>query len=345
MSYNNFCMSSYLTFRYVVRSNEFWKKDVKPKFPNESVQGRYKVKNSEETLELLNKIVKERIKKNNKVGILLSSGIDSAILASFLPKQTFAYTIKFIAEDAIDESVGAKKYVEKNGLEHKVIEVRWQDYLEYMDLLMKNKKSPLHPIGVALYLAAKQAKSDGVDTLIVGNGADSTFGGMDKLLSKDWKFEEFIERYTFCNPALIIKEPVSMRKIYEKYKINDGVDISKFLKVVHGLGIIQTFESAIGVAGCSMIAPYEELYLGVPLDIKRIRNGESKYILRDIFKQLYPQIDIPEKIAFARPMDQWMKNWKGPKRPEFIENLDLKQFTGEQKWLIFCLERFMNLMD
>ena len=53
-----------------------------------------------------------------------------------------------------------------------------------------------------------------------------------------------------------------------------------FLKVVHGLGIIQMFDNAIEMAGCTTIAPYEDLTLGIPLDIQRIRSGNTKYILR-----------------------------------------------------------------
>ena len=46
-----------------------------------------------------------------------------------------------------------------------------------------------------------------------------------------------------------------------------------------------------------------------------------------------------------RPMDVWMKEWKGPERLEFLDNLDIGQFSGEQKWLLYCLERFLNLIE
>ena len=41
-------------------------------------------------------------------GILLSGGIDSAILASYLPAGAEAYTIRFVAPGAIDETYVAR---------------------------------------------------------------------------------------------------------------------------------------------------------------------------------------------------------------------------------------------
>ena len=93
------------------------------------------------------------------------------------------------------------------------------------------------------------------------------------------------------------------------------------------------------------MAPFEELVLGEPLDITRIRAGESKYLLRAVFTELFPGFDIPDKIPFARPMEDWMESYTEADRQEYRENLDLKQFNGEQKWLIFCLERFLNLIE
>lgn len=85
--------------------------------------------------------------------------------------------------------------------------------------------------------------------------------------------------------------------------------------------------------------------LNAPLDLQRIRNGEPKYIVREVFRTLYPGLEIPDKIPFARPMTQWLGNWQGPKLVEFLENLSMTDFTGEQIWQLYCLERFLNLLE
>jgi hypothetical protein len=337
----DFCISSCLTFRYVVKDRISWRKDLIPKFPHLEPGRRIKVKTADDVLSALKIIIAKDF--TNDTGILLSGGMDSAILAALLPPRTQSYTIRFIAPKAIDESSQAAVYAKRYNLIHTIIDVTWADYEECMDTLMKYKKAPLHAVEVGLFQAARYAKNDGINRLILGNGADSTFGGLDKLLSKDWTMEEFVRRYTFVEPELIVDRSVSMRDTYEKYRNGNGVDIVNFLKVVHGLGVVQAFENAVQACGCSIIAPYEDLVLDAPLNITRIRSGQSKYIIREVFDRLYPGIKQPDKIAFARPMDSWLKDWPGPKRPTFRENIDISRFTGDQKWIIYCLDRFLAI--
>ena len=339
--YNHFCLSSYLTFRYVAKDGYSWKDGVTPSFPRLYGKEKIGVKSAQDLLKIIEKI----ILNDGQTGILLSSGIDSLILASFLPAGTKAYTIRFIAEGAIDESNEATVYAKKMNLDHKIIDITWQDYSEYDVLLMKSKCSPLHAIEVPLYKAALQAKKEGIEKLIIGNGADSTFGGMDKLLSKDWTYQEFQKRYTFVEPSDVLKKYIEVSDVYLPYKTNSGYDVPSFLKTVHGAGIIQTFNNAIETAGCSTIAPYESVFLDEQLDIKKIRNGETKYILREVFKSRFPEFTIPEKIPFARPMNQWLADWEGPTRSEFLDDIDMGKFTGDQKWIIYSLEKFMNLFE
>ena len=341
--------SSYLTFRYVAKDNEEWLSGIIPKFPRPLSEGKYKVANAVEILAALRTTIQEGIscnaQRHGHTGVLLSSGIDSAIIAALLPKGTHAFTIRFVAEGAIDETPRASYIAEKLGLVHKVVEVTWDDYIELMDPLMKRKKSPLHPAEVGIHKAACAATDDLVSNLFVGKGADSTFGGLDKLLSREWIFEDFVKRYSFLDPAKILKTSVSVSEIYEKYRTGNGIDVINFLKMVHGLGTVQMFENAIEAAGCRMIAPFEELTMNMPLDLNRIRNGEPKYLIQEVFRMLFPNIPPVAKIALARPVDIWLKGWSGPTRPEFFQGLDMNEFTGEQKWLIYCLERFLNLLE
>jgi asparagine synthetase B (glutamine-hydrolysing) len=339
-----FCISSYLAFRYVAKPGIGWAEGVVPRFPDVEEQGRVHVKTPSEVLEELRGIASESLSADD-CGVLLSAGMDSAIIAALMPPGTRSYTIRFVAEGAVDESPAAEAVASRLGLRHTVVDVTWRDYLDSMDSLMKQKKAPLHPAEVGLYRAACVARQDGVRILAVGNGADSTFGGMDKLLSRDWTFDEFVERYTFLEPARAAKTPVSVVDVYEPYRTRTGARVPDFLKVVHGLGIVQMFENAIQAGGCSLVAPFEELVLDAPLDLQRIRGGEPKYILNSIFRSLFPGVEVPAKIPFARPVAQWLADWKGPTRGEFLDDLSMDDFTGEQKWQLYCLERFLSLLQ
>ncbi len=338
-------MSSYLTFRYVVDPEASWAPGVTPGLPEVSEDDQVVVSTSDEIHAALESLVAEAVSGVDEVGIFLSGGIDSAILAALLPSGTHAFSIRFVAEGAIDETVVAKRYAEAKGLDLHVVDVTWEDYLDMAPGLMRNKKSPLHAVEVGLFKAARAAADLGITTIMLGNGADSTFGGMDRLLSRDWSFDAFVKRYTFVDPASALVTPVSMLFEYEKYRKGDGIDVVAFLKRTHGIGIIQAFDNAIGAAGCRSVEPFEKLRLGRELDLERIRAGEPKYLLQSIFKGLYPGIEPPRKVPFARPMDQWLDTWEGPRRPEFRPDLKIEEFTGDQRWLLWCLERFLDMVD
>lgn len=74
-----------------------------------------------------------------------------------------------------------------------------------------------------------------------------------------------------------------------------------------------------------------------------IRNGEPKYLVRELFAKRYPTLDIPTKIPMPRAMNQWLKDYK-VSRPEFIPNCT-ENMTGDQKWLCWCLEQFLNMHE
>lgn len=339
-----FCLNSFLTFRYVVSETAEWVPGVCPKWPRIDPSERFKVEDAGQLLEALRYLIGQALNQGH-VGLLLGGGIDSAILAALLPRGTPVYTVRFEADELVDESQAASMYARQCGLRHRVVTVTWDDCAERVDWLMQHKQSPLHPVEVALALASCVASADGVQTLLVGNGADSTFGGLDRLLSRDWTLEEFIKRYTFLDPAAVLREPVSTRFVFEEYGKQKIFDVVGFLKEVHGRGIIQAFDNAIAAGGCASVSPYESLVLAGPLDLARIRHGEPKYLLREIFSQFYPNLPLSKKISFARPMDCWMKPWTGPQRAEFKPGLDVHYLSGEQKWLLYSLERFLNCIE
>ena len=107
--YNQFCLSSFLAFRYVAKDGYSWKDGITPSFPKLCRKGQIGVKSAGDVLSIL----KNQVLNNEPTGILLSSGIDSLILASFLPPGTKAYTIRFIADGAIDESSEAAIFAKK----------------------------------------------------------------------------------------------------------------------------------------------------------------------------------------------------------------------------------------
>lgn len=339
-----YCMSSFLTFRYIVDEDRIFKDNIIHK-NIELVADDEKIRC--DTADEIDEAIKMQLNSIDlsNAGILLSGGMDSAVLATYMPKGTKAYTAKCSAPNAIDETIQARRYCEINELEHIVIPITWNDYLESMDELMLHDGCPVFANEPQVYTLAKKMKQDGVEMIIFGDNADMAFGGMDKLLSKEWTYNQWKKRYTFVEPSMVLKKYEDMDKVYRQYKIGDNsIDYIKFLNEIFASSSSAAYINAFKYAKMKYLDPYAKLKMGQKLDLMRVRNGESKYLIRQLFKKKYPELDIPEKIAMARATDFWLKDWKGPKRSEFYEDC-IEGMTGEQKFLLYSLERFLNLID
>ena len=105
----NYCMSSFLTFRYVDDKDILFKDGLEHElFLEEKYNDKYDILDYKDVENALQDIVNKEV--DNSTAIFLSGGIDSAIVASFLKPGTKAYTFKCIADGAIDETVLSKKY-------------------------------------------------------------------------------------------------------------------------------------------------------------------------------------------------------------------------------------------
>ena len=339
-----FCMSSYLAFRFVVDEDRIFKEGL-PHKDHELIP--VEKKRPCRTAEDIDRAIRGSLEKIDlsHAGVLLSGGMDSAILASYMPKGTKAYTAKCIGENAIDETIQARKYCDLYDLEHVVVEVSWSDYDKGMEPLMLFQGAPIISNEPQAYKIVKRAKSDGTNLLVHGDTADIEFGGMSLMLSKDWKYEDWIERSIYIRPETVLNNPINIYGTYEKYRLPNGLANNQgFIADIYGRATAGALTLACQAEDMAFIDPYEEMHLTDPLDLNRIRNGESKYLIRELFHLRYPSLDIPEKLPMSRPANDWMRNWDGPVRDEFIPECANK-LSGEQKLLLYSLERFLNLIN
>lgn len=339
-----YCMSSFLTFRYIYDENIIFDR----KYPHKKFKFiDDKEKDICDTAKDIDKSIRKSLSKLDlsNVGILLSGGMDSAILASYMPAGTKAYTARCVAPNAIDETARAAQYCRKYNLEHIIVDVSWNDYVNYMDGLMLQDGCPVFANEPQVYSLVRRMKRDGLNTVIFGDNADLVFGGYDKLLSKDWSYNEWIKRYTFLEPEVILNDSLSMDNVYRKFSLNGHeIDYIKFMDEILASSSSAAYINAFEYAEMQYLDPYAYMKMSHPYDLQRIRAGESKYLIRELFRIKYPDIPVPEKIAMARAMDQWLKDWQGPVRSEFKENC-IEGLTGEQKFLVYSLERFLNLIE
>ena len=308
-----YCMSSYMAFRYIEKDDmDFYPGmhhgNIKPLPDSERILVH--------TVDDIDREIGKQMEqfKDKKKGILLSGGMDSAIVASYL-RGSDAYTFRFLGgEYQAEELARAEYYAKYYGLTLHYVDITWDTVISHLEPVMKAKAAPVHSIEPQILQAALQAKADGIEMMFVGESSDLIFGGMDGLLAKDWTFDEFVDRYTFTKPEDVLEEPESMLYLFERYR-KDG-DMIDFLT-----------------------------FMDDELNLYRVRHGEPKYLIRGLMAKKYPEIPVPNKVPMPRPVDAYFRTWEGPTRPEFKKNLDMSKFTGNQKWQMYCLEKFLEMNE
>lgn len=343
----NFCLSSYMAFRYIWKDGKDFAEGFQHKnFLPAPESYRIPVKRAEDIDREIKRQFDRLYEKYDNIGILLSGGMDSANLAAYLKPGSHAYTFTSEAGVFDDDVKRAKEYCQKWNLIHHLIDISMDDYEKFVPIVMKSKFAPVHSIEPQIYKAAQTALKDRVQLIIVGESADLIFGGMDKLISPKWTFDAFVKRYTFLEPSLVLTKPVDQTELYEKYRIGkDGVDYMKFMDDVFSVESSGSYMNAFGAAFLPYYDPYAILVMADELDMERVRNGEPKYLVRELYALKYPERDIPFKIPMPRPVDKVFKNWNGPTRPEFRKDIPMETLTGNQKWQLWCAEKFLNMLD
>ena len=343
----DFCLSSYIAFRYIWKDGMdfcegFQHKNYAP-IPEEE---RIPVKTSEDIDREIQRQFDALYAKYDNIGILLSGGMDSANLAAYLKPGSHAYTFTSASGEFNADIERAKKYCAKWKLQHHFIEVTMDDFKQYTPIVMRYKYAPVHSIEAQIYKAALQAKADGVQLMIVGESSDLIFGGMDKLISPEWTFDGFAKRYTFLDPKLVLTNPVDQSELYERYRTGETtIDFMRFMDEVFAVESSGSYLNAFGAAWMPYYDPYASLVMSEPLDMHRVRNGEPKYLVRGLYAMKYPELEIPFKIPMPRPVDAIFKDWEGPKRAEFRKDIPMDQLTGNQKWQLWCAEQFLNMLE
>ena len=224
----DFCMSSFLMYRYLFDET----KDFGLPHKNIDINfARTPIANGDELINFLRAQVKAAT-RDGKAALALSGGIDSAILAKFMPEGSSAYTFRCLVpgKKVEDESERAARYAEICKLNHKVVDIYWEDVEAVVDKLMLRKGAPIHSIETQIYIAAQKVLADGFTKFIFGETADAIYGGHDGLMSKDWLFGEFVDRYSYVLPYKVLKEPQLLIEPFREFEIDGHIEPHDFME-------------------------------------------------------------------------------------------------------------------
>ena len=348
MNYDkNFCLSSYIAFRYIWRDDMDFAEGLHHRLITPVPEAeRIPVASASDIDREIQRQFDQLYAQYPNIGILLSGGMDSAILSAYLKPGSHAYTFTAQGTTVFNaDEERAASYCRKFGLKHHFVDISFDDYKAITPLVMKTKCAPVHSIEPQIYKAARMAQEDGVDLMIVGESSDLIFGGMDQLLSRDWTFDDFVRRYTFLDPQLVLTQPVDMSALYERYRLpGNRIDFLRFMDEVFSIESSSSYLNAFQTAGLPYYDPYARLIMRDELDLQRVRNGEPKYLIRNLYAMKFPERAIPDKIPMPRPVDMIFRDWAGPTRPEFRRDIPMQQLTGNQKWQLWCAEQFLGTL-
>jgi asparagine synthase (glutamine-hydrolysing) len=138
--------------------------------------------------EELEKAVQRQLLADVEVGILLSGGIDSAVIA-YLAKKHYkgklkAFTIGFEGEFEEDEIADAKETAEILGLEHHIKKISFTDFLGLIKECSRIVEEPLATTSMIPMYYLAQLAAENVKVVLTGQGADEPLGGYTRYRSE-----------------------------------------------------------------------------------------------------------------------------------------------------------------
>ncbi len=160
-----------------------------------------------------------RMVSDRPLGVFLSGGVDSSLIAASLARQsgqplhTFAVRFADGAPD-YDESGYAKRVAEHIGSEHQVLEVAADAHQALDDLARAFDQPVMNAAALPTYLISQAAKSY-VDVALSGVGGDELFGGYPRYLGMAWhaRFRKVPGRSLAHSLASLLGDSASSRNL------------------------------------------------------------------------------------------------------------------------------------
>ena len=168
------------TASQAMRVTRYWRFRIEP---DETYGARSEASLVEELRHLLTQAVERRLVSDVPLGIFLSGGINSSLIAAVAvqnhpPEQIKAFTIGF-HEKSFDESGYARTVADHLGIDHKLKMLHIDDAKELIPSVLGRLDEPLgDPSIIPTYLLSQFAREQ-VTVALSGDGGDELFAGYD----------------------------------------------------------------------------------------------------------------------------------------------------------------------
>jgi asparagine synthase (glutamine-hydrolysing) len=232
---------------------------------------------------LVEQAVKRQLLSDVPIGLLLSGGLDSAVLGHLMtklsPSPIQSFTVGFEGKGKFNETEDARLTAKHIGSVHSDIYMNREQYMDYFFKSFFHTEEPIAEatIPALWYVSALAAKN--VKVVLSGQGADETLGGYKRYLG-----EKFLTQYA----GVLSNLPLQLAKRFftSSSAIQRGIYSSQFKDELDRFVAIRTvFTSEFK----------EKLYLD---NIKPLISASENHYFEDSFSRTDLSADSLSKMMF-----------------------------------------------
>ncbi len=306
---------------------------------DETLSTQQHIKNLRQTLE--NSILDKLPELDEEIGVFLSGGIDSslvaALVAKFRPQKVRTYSIAFGKENP-NETAYSDLVATHCGTNHRVLSFNGKQIAKYLAETVALLDCPVgDPLTVPNFLLAKAVAEDGLTYVFNGEGGDPCFGGPKNLPMLIFALQQekhqslstiYLHSYQKCFddlPFLLsndvqnqLKDSLNLERFVQPFLGNSQMNsyLNRLLYVNirtklahHILPKVERLTSFWNLLGHSPLADKAivDNALTIPPELK-LHGTIEKWILKEAVRDLLPAtiIDRP-KSGMRVPVQNWLR--------------------------------------
>ncbi len=254
----------------------------------------------------LDKSVESELISDVPIGVLLSGGIDSSIIASsasiICKKKINTFTLG--SNDKIHDEIDAsKKISEYLGTKHHVLKVNSSDFLKNLIEYKKIYDEPFSDSShLITYLLCKETKKH-VKVALTGDGGDELFGGYNRHIYSAKKinlfYKNFINLFVSKNSYLFEKIYYFINLLLKNNEIHSdfSIKINKYSKFLSAKNFDQAYDFLLAINNQHSVIIREKNYMNVK-HFYDLRKQDLQLTKSELFMLLDSIFYLPENILF-----------------------------------------------
>ena len=192
------------------------------------------IKDEKSALESIEKLlvnsVQQRLKSDVEVGTLLSGGIDSSLISTIYAQHTNhqinTFSVGYKTNKKYCELPYASIVAKNINSNHKSLEIGQREFIYSLEDVFENLEEPhADPASIPLWHLTKEIKTQGIKTVLSGEGSDELFLGYDNYAKflKYYNFKDTLssDQYSFMDDIISTlqadtKESEYLRRVIKK---------------------------------------------------------------------------------------------------------------------------------